>query len=597
MRARFAFVGLAAMVAACSGAVAPSADSDSLAGAAAAPLANGGFETGTLSSWTVVTSNVSITTNSHTGAFAAQVGSTSAFAGDSTLTQTIAIPSTGAPALSFWFRGSCPDSIAYDQQRAEVRNLHGKALVKVLNACETGDWRRVTTDLTPWRGQTVVLWFSDHDDGYAADPTYFLLDDVSVGDLDNTAPSVTVSAPSAGATVNGQITLAAAATDNVGAVRIEVDLDGAPLAAANAASISMPFDTRTVADGAHTLSARASDASGNVGISAPVAITVRNASPQELVRDGSFGGGAAAWVFDGTIAPQVVPNVHNGASALQLGGSTGTTGKPGDSIAYQFVTIPAAATQATLTFSTYLGGTGAPSFATAQLRDQSGTLLKTFFTRSDAPGAWFQSSFDLSAYAGSNLQLYFQVHDDGSNSLDPTQMWIDDVSLVVSPDGVGSTAPCQGTANIIVFDGSTGSSGLNYPGDYIHPGAATITNGTWSLAGSSLSPIGSSFSLQMTPADSSQGLWWTFDFGSNQLGAPLAVSVYESAERAPFASAGHPGIDISGDGRGCNQDAGRFQIFDLEHDASGKVIGLRATFEQHCEAMASVLRGCISYHQ
>jgi hypothetical protein len=29
-------------------------------------------------------------------------------------------------------------------------------------------------------GQTVVLWFSDRDDGYAGDPTYFLLDDVSL---------------------------------------------------------------------------------------------------------------------------------------------------------------------------------------------------------------------------------------------------------------------------------------------------------------------------------------------------------------------------------------------------------------------------------
>jgi len=25
-----------------------------------------------------------------------------------------------------------------------------------------------------------VLWFNDHDDGYAGDPTYFLLDDVAL---------------------------------------------------------------------------------------------------------------------------------------------------------------------------------------------------------------------------------------------------------------------------------------------------------------------------------------------------------------------------------------------------------------------------------
>ena len=34
--------------------------------------------------------------------------------------------------------------------------------------------------MTAYAGQTVVLWFNDHDDGYAGDPTYFLLDDVSL---------------------------------------------------------------------------------------------------------------------------------------------------------------------------------------------------------------------------------------------------------------------------------------------------------------------------------------------------------------------------------------------------------------------------------
>jgi hypothetical protein len=34
--------------------------------------------------------------------------------------------------------------------------------------------------MTPYAGQTVVLWFNDHDDGYATDATYFYLDDISV---------------------------------------------------------------------------------------------------------------------------------------------------------------------------------------------------------------------------------------------------------------------------------------------------------------------------------------------------------------------------------------------------------------------------------
>jgi len=38
----------------------------------------------------------------------------------------------------------------------------------------------VSFSMTPYAGQTVVLWFNDHDDGYVGDPTYFLLDDVSL---------------------------------------------------------------------------------------------------------------------------------------------------------------------------------------------------------------------------------------------------------------------------------------------------------------------------------------------------------------------------------------------------------------------------------
>ena len=40
---------------------------------------------------------------------------------------------------------------------------------------------QVSFNLSAYAGQTVVLWFNDHDDGYAGDPTYFLLDDVAVG--------------------------------------------------------------------------------------------------------------------------------------------------------------------------------------------------------------------------------------------------------------------------------------------------------------------------------------------------------------------------------------------------------------------------------
>jgi hypothetical protein len=46
-------------------------------------------------------------------------------------------------------------------------------------------------------------------------------------------------------------------------------------------------------------------------------------------------------------------------------------------------------------------------------------------------------------------------------------------------------------------------------------------------------------------------------------GQPLVPGVYEHAERAAFRSAGHPGLDINGDGRGCNDVGGAFAVRDL----------------------------------
>jgi hypothetical protein len=63
----------------------------------------------------------------------------------------------------------------------QVRSTGGTTLATVLNVCSnSGAWTHVTFNMTPYAGHTVALWFNDHDDGYAGDPTYFLLDDVSL---------------------------------------------------------------------------------------------------------------------------------------------------------------------------------------------------------------------------------------------------------------------------------------------------------------------------------------------------------------------------------------------------------------------------------
>src|SRR5207245_9014458 len=131
---------------------------------------------GTLSGWAASGGFLPpVGTTPHSGSYSAQLGSTSAVSGDSTLTQTVAIPG-GSSRLTFWYQPSCPDSITYDQIQMQIRNTSNVTLATVLNVCSnSGTWTNVSFNTSAWAGQTVVLWFNDHDDGYPTDPTYFRL--------------------------------------------------------------------------------------------------------------------------------------------------------------------------------------------------------------------------------------------------------------------------------------------------------------------------------------------------------------------------------------------------------------------------------------
>jgi hypothetical protein len=144
-------------------------------------VVNGGFETGALSGWTASGAYTPVlTTSPHAGSYSARLGSTGPVNGDSTLTQTIAIPS-GSSRLTFWYQPHCADTITYDQIQMQIRSTAGATLATVLNVCSnSGAWTSVTFDTSAYAGQSVALWFNDHDDGYAGDPTYFLLDDVAL---------------------------------------------------------------------------------------------------------------------------------------------------------------------------------------------------------------------------------------------------------------------------------------------------------------------------------------------------------------------------------------------------------------------------------
>src|SRR5436309_3106632 len=98
----------------------------------------------------------------------------------------------------------------------------------------------------------------------------------SIQQRDTTPPTVALMSPSDGDTVSGTITVKASAADAVGVAAVQFLVDGVVIGDDMATPYEATWDTRTVPDGTHTLTARARDEAGNSAISAPVRVTVAN---------------------------------------------------------------------------------------------------------------------------------------------------------------------------------------------------------------------------------------------------------------------------------------------------------------------------------
>ncbi|MDQ7804182.1 hypothetical protein Q5425_10590 [Amycolatopsis sp. A133] len=84
--------------------------------------------------------------------------------------------------------------------------------------------------------------------------------------------------------------------------------------------------------------------------------------------------------------------------------------------------------------------------------------------------------------------------------------------------------------------------------------------------------------------------WWTLDLAAPS-GTRLAAGTYDGATRYPFQGVNAPGLDLSGNGRGCNTLTGTFAVQNVVFGPNGYVQTLDATFEQHCEGGTAAARG------
>lgn len=129
---------------------------------------------------------------------------------------------------------------------------------------------------------------------------------------------------------------------------------------------------------------------------------------------------------------------------------------------------------------------------------------------------------------------------------------------------------------------------ISQPGDYVGQGITqtlTPADGTFSVS-NTFDTVSISFN--------SSPQFWYLDFGSATT-VKFGRGEYDGAQTTPFRSPTRPGIDVFGDGRGCDT-TGRFLVSDFALNSDGTIARLAIDFEQHCEGAAPALYGSFRYN-
>ena len=174
---------------------------------------------------------------------------------------------TGAHTFTLTWPGSA-------NLRFEVRQTTGNVWVAANTS--TAQPKTATANLTAGVAYSVSVWSMSGVGAYS-------MTIAPPGGNPNTPPAVSVSAPVGGSMVSGSVDLKADATDDVGVTSVAFVVDDATIGTdTNAADgWSVPWDTTTVGDGSHTVSAKATDTAGTATTSSALTVTVQNETPPE----------------------------------------------------------------------------------------------------------------------------------------------------------------------------------------------------------------------------------------------------------------------------------------------------------------------------
>ena len=130
------------------------------------------------------------------------------------------------------------------------------------------------------------------------------------------------------------------------------------------------------------------------------------------------------------------------------------------------------------------------------------------------------------------------------------------------------------------------------PGDYVGGGQQYFFDGNSAVFTPSV--LGDGNGAQLFVNEGNFQSWWYLNFAAPG-GALLAPGTYVGATRYLGFGQTTPGIDVFGNGRGCNQQAGAFQVKQLTIE-QGVITRLWVRFEQHCEGGVPALTGDLRFN-
>ncbi|MCP3166622.1 M4 family metallopeptidase [Myxococcus qinghaiensis] len=390
------------------------------------------------------------------------------------------------------------------------------------NLDATPGWVQQSVDLTAYAGQTVRIFLEGRENASIA--TSFQLDDFALRVMhaaDAEAPRVRASVLFSGTRVG----YLAEVSDNGFVNAVEFLVDGVSLGN-SVRSFARVVNVSSLTAGAHTLVARATDAGGNTGDSPSVTFYVDTTATQRVLNP-SFET-STSWTGATTLSGSA--GIFSSPSFAHTGSRMyvfWTNAGPARHSVRQSVAIPATATSAIFSFwlriynAAFTDAVAHHTFS-AKVRDSAGTELATLRTLSnvdDTNAEYRQHRFDLTAYRGQTVQLFFDVDQTAAPQVpdEVTQFFLDDVGLVTS-----TQADIQSPTLSAAVEGSYGTVQLR----------ASVSDNVWTAT--------LAFQVDGTPVDSftdAEGIYATaFDTrtlsnGSHEFKATATDKAGNTTER------------------------------------------------------------------